>query len=259
MESFLPVNLDSFNQAKLDSVSLKSYQRKIMFKQANKNIRNTIYGVLCQSPIENNQVNFGNGTAFMVAPGICVTAAHVLHIEGDKTKPVHARIEVIRSPDIGKQMNVARLLAEDLDRDIALLEIINPLDSTCVTFHRLPIESGTNCGSLGFPLANVTERNHQMAFNLVERFQGAYISAFQKLNSHGNQVFDFYETDALMYGGSSGCPGFTNDEKIFGMHVATITDGIAKTNSSRLAIALWIPSMDIIAFAKKHGVHHLKF
>ena len=222
-----------------------------MFQQANKKIRHSIYGVLCQSPLKNNSVNFGNGTAFMIAPGICATAAHVLHIEGDKTKPLHSRIEVIRSPDIGKQMNMARLIAEDLDRDLALLEIINPTDTATITFHRSRIESGTNCGALGFPLSTVEKINNQIAFNLVERFQGAYISAFQRIS------LDFYETDALMYGGSSGCPGYTRDEKIFGMHVATITDGKANSNSSRLAIALWIPSMDIIKFAEKNGIKNL--
>lgn len=96
-----------------------------------------------------------------------------------------------------------------------------------------------------------------MAFNLVERFQGAYISAFQTINYPNNKHLEFYETDALMYGGSSGCPGFTVEAKVFGMHVGTITDGKATNNASRLAIALWIPSMDIIKFAEKHGVKNL--
>ncbi len=61
-----------------------------------------------------------------------------------------------------------------------------------------------------------------------------------------------------MYGGSSGCPGFTKDEMVFGMHVATITDGVASSNSSRLAIALWIPSMDIIKYAASNGIRNIK-
>lgn len=228
-----------------------------MFSKANKKIRNSIYGVLCQSPLANNQVNFGNGTAFMIAPGICVTAAHVLHLEGDNKKPLHVRIEVIRSPDIGGQMSIAKVIAEDLNRDMALIEIINPSDQSTVTLYQSKIDSGTNCGSLGFPLASVLEVNKQMAFNLIERFQGAYISAFQNVRHHDNTPLDFYETDSLMYGGSSGCPGFTIEEKVFGMHVATITDGKASTNASRLAIALWIPSMDIIKFATAKGVKNL--
>jgi V8-like Glu-specific endopeptidase len=228
-----------------------------MFSKANKKIRDTIYGVLCQSPLKNNQVNFGNGTAFMIAPGICATAAHVLHLDGDKKKPLHARIEVIRSPDIGGPMRVARVIAEDINRDLALIEIINPTNSSAVTLYKSKIDGGTNCGSLGFPLASVLEINKQIAFNLVERFQGAYISAFQNVRYNDNPPLDFYETDALMYGGSSGCPGYTVEEKVFGMHVATITDGKASNNSSRLAIALWIPSMDIISFADAKGIKNL--
>jgi S1-C subfamily serine protease len=229
-----------------------------MFSKASKNIRTSIYGVLCQSPLKNNQVNFGNGTAFMIAPGICVTAAHVLHIEGNKDKPLHSRIEVIRCPDIGKQMSVARLIAEDIHRDLAILEITNPLDDSTVILHNQSVAIGTNCGALGFPLANVTEINKAMAFNLVERFQGAYISAFQNVSYDKNPTQDFYETDSLMYGGSSGCPGFTKDEIVFGMHVATITDGAATNNSSRLAIALWIPSMDIIKYAASNGIRNIQ-
>jgi hypothetical protein len=52
-----------------------------MYRNVNQKIRECIYGVLCQSNVCNNKVNLGNGTAFMIAPGICATAAHVLHIE----------------------------------------------------------------------------------------------------------------------------------------------------------------------------------
>jgi hypothetical protein len=38
-----------------------------MFRKTCSTIRNSIYGVLCQSPIAADQVNCGNGTAFMIA------------------------------------------------------------------------------------------------------------------------------------------------------------------------------------------------
>jgi uncharacterized protein (DUF983 family) len=60
-----------------------------------------------------------------------------------------------------------------------------------------------------------------------------------------------------MYGGSSGCPGFTVNGNVFGMHVATVSDGAATNNSSRLAISLWVPSMDIISFAITQNVKGL--
>jgi hypothetical protein len=57
-----------------------------MYRNVNQKIRECIYGVLCQSNVCNNKVNLGNGTAFMIAPGICATAAHVLHIEKGQNK-----------------------------------------------------------------------------------------------------------------------------------------------------------------------------
>jgi len=224
-----------------------------LFRTACKTLRESIYGLLCQTPLGNNKVNFGNGTAFMIAPGICATAAHVLHVEGNKTKPLHQRIELIRTPDIGSQMSMAKLIAEDIERDLALVEIMEPVNISSVSLYGSQVDNGINCGSLGFPLAGIITVNNQIGFNLVERFQGAYISAFRK-NSQNPEALDFYETDSLMYGGSSGCPGFTTEEKVFGMHVSTVTDGETKTNSTRLAISLWVPSMDIIEFAGANGI-----
>jgi hypothetical protein len=229
-----------------------------LFQTACKTLRESIYGVLCQTPLGDNKVNFGNGTAFMIAPGICATAAHVLHVEGNKTKPIHQQIELIRTPDIGKQMSLGKLIAEDIERDLALVEIINPTSIASVNLYQSKIDNGINCGSLGFPLASVIPVNNQIGFNLIERFQGAYISAFRK-NSQNPDALDFYETDSLMYGGSSGCPGFTTEEKIFGMHVSTVTDGVTNSNSARLAISLWVPSMDIIKFAGENGIINLSF
>ena len=225
-----------------------------MFRKTCNTIRESIYGVLCQSVIGVDQINCGNGTAFMIAPGVCATAAHVLHIEGDKSKPLHKKIEVIRAAEIGNPMAEARLIAEDIDRDLALIEINNPVNFSTVTLYNKIIERGTSCGILGFPLASVAVVNNQIAFNLVERFQGAYISAFQKFSLPNNVTLDFYETDSVVYGGSSGCPGFTIEERVFGMVIGTASEENTTNNSSRLAISRWVPSIDIIAFANSKGV-----
>lgn len=228
-----------------------------MFRNTCKVIRESIYGVLSQSPIGKNQVNFSNGTAFMIAPGICVTAAHVLHQDGDRSKPLHNKIEVIRAPEIGKPMSEAKLIAENVNRDIALIEIQDAIKIPVLSLLNSKIDNGTSCGSLGFPLANISEVSNQISFNLVERFQGAYISAFQKFSLPNNINLDFYETDAVVYGGSSGCPGFTVDEKIFGMVIGTASEEKPDNHSQRLSISRWVPSMDVIAFAKSHGIKKL--
>jgi len=225
-----------------------------MFRNPCTKIRESIYGVLCQSPIGADQVNYGNGTAFMIAPGVCATTAHVLHIGGDKSKTLHKQIEVIRSPDIGGQMLKAKLIAEDFDRDLALIEIISPVNLSTVALYNHKIDSGTSCGSLGFPLASINIVNNQVSFSLVERFQGAFISAFQRFNLSNNVFLDFYETDSVVYAGSSGCPGFTVEGKVFGMVIGTAAEGESTNNSTRLSISRWVPSMDIIEFAKSNRI-----
>jgi len=225
-----------------------------MFRNTCTKIRESIYGVLCQSPVGVDQVNYGNGTAFMIAPGICATTAHVLHIGGDKSKTLHKQIEVIRAPDIGGPMLKAKLIAEDTDRDLALIEIISPANLSTVALYNHKIDSGTSCGSLGFPLASIKVVNNQISFNLVERFQGAFISTFQRFNLPNNVFLNFYETDSVVYGGSSGCPGFTAEGKVFGMVIGTAAEDDSMTNSTRLSISRWVPSMDIIEFAKSNRI-----
>src|SRR5712692_8977719 len=151
-----------------------------MFANACKSIHETLYGFVGTSVVGPNLVNASNGTAFMIAPGVLVTAAHMLRVENDSTKPVHTLLEVIRSLDIGQKMENAELIAADTARDVALLRIHNPRSKTFVTLKAAPIPSGTGCGSLGFPLAQVAFGPTGKMFNLVERFQGANISAFTK-------------------------------------------------------------------------------
>ncbi len=227
-----------------------------MFRRACQQNRNSIYGVLGLSQMGVNQVNYCTGTAFMIASEIVVTAAHGIHQNSNHSQPVHGLLQVVRTPDIGQPFLQAILIAEDISRDIALLRIINPSSADCLTLIQTRAEIGRPVGSLGFPLATVTINSTGYTYNLVERFQGAYISAFQQnRNPTITQNMDFYETDALMYGGSSGCPGFLETGEVFGLHVASMNDSQGQNaNSSRAAIALWVPSNDIISFAQQNGI-----
>ena len=138
-----------------------------------------------------------------------------------------------------------------------MISINDPNPTPVLKLCNKKIDTGTACGALGFPLASVSVINNQPAFNLVERFQGSFISAFQTFGMPGNKFLDFYETDSVVYGGSSGCPGFTVEGNIFGMVIGTASDGTKQTNYTRLAISRWVPSMDIIAFANMHGFSNL--
>jgi S1-C subfamily serine protease len=205
-----------------------------MFVQACNQIRECIYGLMGLSQTGPNQVNVTNATGFMVVPGILVTAAHFCHVENDPSKDVHSHFEAIRSPDIGQHMQRIALIAADTVRDIALLRIDNPRSTSQVQLECDRVPTGTNCGSLGFPLASVVVSQSGKMFNLTERFQGASISAYQTSTTPTGRALSFYETDALMYGGSSGCPGFLIEARVFGMHVASVVDPMsAQANAAQ--------------------------
>lgn len=234
-----------------------------MFSKACSKVRESVYGVLGSSRVNARKVNCTNATAFMIAPGVLSTAAHFVHIENNPSKPVHSSFEAIRTPDIGQKMETARLIAEDTTRDIALLRIDSPRSNIYVSLEAKRIPIGTSCGSSGFPLAQVVFTKTEKKFNLVERFQGASISAFLTITDSSGQQLSYYETDALMYRGSSGCPGFVTNGNVFGMHIRSVVEKPKGTSSSlkqmeqaeiRLAISIWVPSMDIINFAKAHRI-----
>lgn len=229
-----------------------------MFSKACKIIRESVYGLIAYSPVGLDQRNIANGTAFMISPGICITSAHAVHVGSDRSKPIHNTLEVIRSPDLGNHMAKATFIAEHQHYDMALIEVEEVKNKSVLQLNSKLLNTGSNCGALGFPLADVRVLNTDMGVYFTERFQGAYISAFQNTLLPNDVNLGHYETDSLMYGGSSGCPGFDVDGTVFGMQVATAVDGEALKNSSRLAISIWIPSVEIIEFAESQGIKDLK-
>lgn len=234
-----------------------------MFQEASSKIRNTIYGIMGCSQL-GTQVNCSNGTGFMIAPGVLVTAAHLVHGGNNFANPIHSQFEVIRAPEVGQQMEHAQLVAQDQVRDIALLRIDDSRSNLCVSLESDIIPIGTSCGSLGFPLASVEFAKTGRTFHLVQRFQGANISAFHTQADPSGRQLSYYETDALMYKGPSGCPGFLANANVFGMHIRSVVErprtqqGMPPSGQTqpgtRLAISLWVPSMDIITFATENGV-----
>ncbi len=63
-----------------------------------------------------------------------------------------------------------------------------------------------------------------------------------------------------MYKGSSGCPGFLSNGRVFGMHNASFIDQPRQISEQearqeiRLAISLWVPAKDILEFAKRNNI-----
>lgn len=222
-----------------------------MFRDTCYKNRDSIYGVWVYTLISNDQQINAAGTGFTIAPGILVTCAHVIHHDGDTKKPIHTGFNIIRSPDIGQCAEKATFIAEDTKRDIAILKITSPRSNKYLTLEPNKMPSGTSCGSLGFPFCNIVDTPQGPVFNLVERFQGYYISSYvREIDPSQGIDSDFYETDTLMYGGSSGCPVFISDSNAIGMQSRYRNN----VQGAQLAISMLVPSMEIIKFARDNGI-----
>lgn len=235
-----------------------------MFAPACKKVRSSVYGLMSASPLASTQAVASVGTAFMIARGVLVTAAHLLHVDGDLTRPPHTLVQAICAPDIGSKMEPVAMIAEDVQRDIALLRLDHPRSAACVELETAKVAVGTPCGSLGFPLAGIRGSTAGAALTLAERFQGASISAFHEHPNHSGQLLDYYETDSAMYRGSAGCPGFLVGGDVFAIYIATVSVGDAAQGGSyavngigpfdREAISIWVAAREIRMFANASGV-----
>jgi S1-C subfamily serine protease len=224
-----------------------------MFRTATAQIREALYGIIARSSL-GATTNHCLGSGVMVAPGFVVTNAHILHLDGDVGNGGHRTFEVIRSPDIGKNAVSATLVREDTVRDLAMLKIEGGSSGQCVFLAQDVVASGVSCGSLGFPLSVVASENGRVSYGFTERFQGAFISAYITERVL-DRLISWYEVDRVMYGGSSGCPFFTQDGKVVGLQ-ARVRNSEKNVNSSQnfLAISLLIPSPEVLAFIKSCGV-----
>ncbi len=232
-----------------------------MFSKTCLTVRRAVYGVMGTSDTPAAGTVCSQGTAFMVAPGVLLTAGHMTHVDNDWSRPYHQRFEAVRAPDVGTTMEPMSLVAVDPVRDIALFRMEHPRSSDCLTLRQDPVMPGTSCGSLGFPLSTVDFLDTGRRFNLIERFQGSFVSSFFMKGTPSGAMVPCYEMDALMYSGSSGCPVFLVDGTVIGMQVASQvgTDVLPDApypspRSVRLAISVLVPSYDLLAFARANGV-----
>jgi len=224
-----------------------------MFSEAVRKNREAVYGILCHTRKGDEHIA-SKASGFMITPGIVATVAHVLYRSGEDYNYFHDLVEVIRAPDIGINMEPALPIVIDADRDLPLLRIEDPRNTESVKLSRDIVSSGTNCGSIGFPLASVNTEKGHLNVNLTERFQGGFVSAYIEETS-GDETFEWYETDSAIYSGSSGCPVFTRDGEVFGMQASTLIgeDG-SDDEADRLSIARLVPSTDIIRIALSMGI-----
>lgn len=222
-----------------------------MFADACKTILNSLYAIVGMTDLGNNEVNVATGSAFMVAPGILATAAHLLHTKKKPGQPLHEAIYAIHAPGIGHgACERPTLVAEDRIRDLALLRVkgIASISIASLEPDRVPV--GTPSGFLGFPFSKMITIEQP---ELIVRFQAGHVSAFTTITPHqGGVALPFYEIDRLMYPGASGCPNFLANGKVIGMHAKSAHE--TDDESPRIPMALTVPAPDILAFLERNKI-----
>ena len=231
-----------------------------MFAKAISQNREAIYAILGSSPLQSNAITPSLGSAFMVAPGLLITAAHCILDVSKQAKAPRENLRVIRALDIGKKAEPAVVVASDGGKDLALLRIDAPQSKACLKLLDAPVPIGTHCGTSGFPCITV-DFAPRSGISHIELFQGADISSFLSETGPNGDAVSRYETDSPLFGDSSGCPGFVESGEVCGMCRRSVVDppgndgrpgGSAGPTGS--GVTLWVPSMDIIAFAKANGI-----
>ena len=223
-----------------------------MFTSASRTIRESTYALIARSA----RRTISCGTAFMIAPGVLATVAHVLYKEAGDSSSFQDSIRVMRDPEIntGHKMEEAKVIAVDVEYDIGLLRIASPRSQASVVFTTATVLVGTEIAAIGYPLMNPHQITAQVAVPLL-RFQGGHISAiYGKRSSVSARQLAYYETDMPMYKGSSGCPGFLRNGVVFAIHVAEWHDGGSKENPGQRAFSMWAPASAIISLSRENKI-----
>ncbi|HEX9849342.1 serine protease [Candidatus Deferrimicrobium sp.] len=217
-----------------------------MFEKALAENREAIYAILASSSLPPEAATPSGGTAFMIAPGLLVTAARCVHGGSDPGNPPRTELSLVRAPDIGRGTERATLVSLDRGKGLALLRIAAPRSAAFLRVLDTPVPIGTQCAYSGFPRLAMDPAPLPGA-SLIEMFQGAYVSSFERAAGPGGEPVSYYVTDAPLVGDASGCPGYTSSGEVFGMLNCPPGD-------IRSAVPSWVPSMDIVSFALDNGV-----
>ena len=217
-----------------------------MFEKALTENREAIYAILASSPLPADAATPSGGTAFMIAPGLLVTAARCIPGGSDPGSLPCPELSVVRAPDIGRGTERADLVALDRGKGLALLRIDSPRSAACLRILDTPVPVGTQCAYSGFPRLAMGTASLP-GTSLIEMFQGANVSSFVRTAGPGGEPVSYYVTDAPVLGDASGCPGFLPSGEVFGMINSPPGD-------TRSAFPSWVPSMDIVSFARRNGV-----
>lgn len=217
-----------------------------MFEKALAENREAIYAILAPPPLPEGAATPSGGTAFMIAPGLLVTAARCVTGVSEPGTVPRPGLSLVRAPDIGRGTERAALVSLDRERGLALLRIDAPRSSAFLRILETPIPVGTPCAYSGFPRLSMGPAPRPGA-SLIEMFQGACVSSIVTTAGPDGEPASCYVTDAPVFGDASGCPGFIPSGEIFGMLNSPPRD-------LRSPLPCWVSSMEIVSFARRNGV-----
>jgi len=217
-----------------------------MFEKALSENREAIYAILAPASLPPEAATPAGGTAFMIAPGLLVTAARCVPGGSDPGNLPCPALALVRAPDIGRGTERATLVSLDRGKGLALLRIDAPRSAAFLKILDAPVPIGTQCAYSGFPRISMGPAPRPGA-SLIEMFQGASVSSFVMTAGPGGELLSRYVTDAPLVGDASGCPGFLPSGEVFGMLDCPPGD-------IRSAVPSWVPSMDILSFVRDNNV-----
>jgi hypothetical protein len=217
-----------------------------MFEKALAENREAIYAILGSSLPPAGAATPSGGTAFMIAPGFLVTAARCVPGGPEPGNLSCPGLTLVRAPDVGRGTERATLVALDGGRGLALLRIDAPRSNAFLRILDAPVPVGTRVAYSGFPRLAMGPAPRP-GVSLIEMFQGASVSSFVRTAGPGGEPVSRYVTDAPVVGDASGCPGFLPSGEVFGMLDSPPGD-------PRSSLPSWVPSMDIVSFARENGV-----
>lgn len=217
-----------------------------MFEKALAENREAIYAILATPLPPAGAATPSGGTAFMIAPGFLVTAARCVPGGRDPGGLPCPGLTLVRAPDVGRGTERATLVALDGGRGLALLRIDAPRSSAFLRMLDAPVPVGTRVAYSGFPRLAMGPAPRP-GVSLIEMFQGASVASFVRTGGPAGEPVSRYVTDAPVVGDASGCPGFIPSGEVFGMVDSPPGDPPSSLPS-------WVPSMDIVSFARENGV-----
>ena len=109
-----------------------------MFEKALSENREAIYAILAPASLPPGAATPSGGTAFMIAPGLLVTAARCVPGGSDPGTVPCPELSLIRAPDIGRGTERATLVSLDRGKGLALLRIDAPRSAAFLRTARRP-------------------------------------------------------------------------------------------------------------------------